>query len=130
MDTLIAVLAVVVGLVAGFLLGMRLGLRGEQIRRHDLEDRLTDAQTTLAQKEAQVLDLVRDKAALDAAFAAAGLDPEKATIASCGSGMPACILSLALAASGRAPATVYDGSWSEWGGRADLPTVSYTGAAA
>ena len=73
---------------------------------------------------------MKDKAGLDAAFAAAGLDPEKATIASCGSGMTACILSLALAASGRAPATVYDGSWSEWGGRADLPTVSYTGAAA
>ncbi|GLI92535.1 3-mercaptopyruvate sulfurtransferase [Methylocystis echinoides] len=69
---------------------------------------------------------LKDKAGLDAAFAAAGLNPDKATIASCGSGMTACILSLAFAASGRAPATVYDGSWSEWGGRADLPVVSYT----
>ncbi|WP_363349701.1 3-mercaptopyruvate sulfurtransferase [Methylocystis echinoides] len=68
---------------------------------------------------------LKDKAGLDAAFAAAGLSPDKATIASCGSGMTACILSLAFAASGRAPATVYDGSWSEWGGRADLPVVAY-----
>lgn len=73
---------------------------------------------------------MKDKAGLDAAFAAAGLDPGRPTIASCGSGMTACILSLAFAASGRAPATVYDGSWSEWGGRADLPTVSYTKAVA
>lgn len=68
---------------------------------------------------------MKDKAGLDAAFAAAGLDPDKPVIASCGSGMTACILSLALAASGRSPATVYDGSWSEWGGRADLPVVAY-----
>lgn len=68
---------------------------------------------------------MKDKPELEAAFAAAGLDPDKPTIASCGSGMTACILSLAFAASGRAPATVYDGSWSEWGGRADLPVVSY-----
>lgn len=69
---------------------------------------------------------MKDKPGLDAAFAAAGLDPDRPTIASCGSGMTACILSLALAASGRAPATVYDGSWSEWGGRAELPIVSYS----
>ena len=66
---------------------------------------------------------MKDKAGLDAAFAAAGSIRKRPIIASCGSGMTACILSLALAASGRAPATVYDGSWSEWGGRADLPTV-------
>jgi thiosulfate/3-mercaptopyruvate sulfurtransferase len=67
---------------------------------------------------------MKDRAGLAAAFAAAGVDPEKPAIASCGSGMTACILSLALAASGNAPATVYDGSWSEWGGREDLPVVA------
>ncbi|WP_036287839.1 3-mercaptopyruvate sulfurtransferase [Methylocystis sp. ATCC 49242] len=67
---------------------------------------------------------MKERSGLEAAFTAAGLDPDRPVIASCGSGMTACILSLALAASGRAPATVYDGSWSEWGGRADLPVVA------
>lgn len=67
---------------------------------------------------------MKDRAGLEAAFAAAGLDPDLPVIASCGSGMTACILSLALTASGRRPATVYDGSWSEWGGRDDLPVVT------
>lgn len=69
---------------------------------------------------------MKDKAGLEAAFAAAGLDPAKATITSCGSGMTACILSLAFAASGHGAATVYDGSWTEWGARHDLPIVTYT----
>ena len=69
---------------------------------------------------------MKDKAGLEAAFAAAGLDPAKPTIASCGSGMTACILSLAFAASGHGAATVYDGSWTEWGARHDLPIVTYT----
>jgi len=68
---------------------------------------------------------LKDKAGLEAAFAAAGLDPAKPVITSCGSGMTACILSLAFAAAGRGPATVYDGSWSEWGARAELPVVAY-----
>jgi len=63
-------------------------------------------------------------AALEAAFETAGINPDRPTIATCGSGLTACILSLARAATGRAPATVYDGSWSEWGGRNDLPVES------
>jgi thiosulfate/3-mercaptopyruvate sulfurtransferase len=64
---------------------------------------------------------LKDRAALERRFAAAGFDPDRPVIASCGSGMTAAILSLALAATGRRPATVYDGSWAEWGAKADLP---------
>lgn len=66
---------------------------------------------------------LKGKAALEAEFAAAGFDPGKPVIASCGSGLTACVISLSLAAAGHRPAIVYDASWSEWGGRADLPVV-------
>ena len=64
---------------------------------------------------------LKDSAGLEAAFAAAGVDLNRQMIATCGSGLTACILSLAHAATGRGVAAVYDGSWSEWGARAELP---------
>jgi thiosulfate/3-mercaptopyruvate sulfurtransferase len=67
---------------------------------------------------------LKDPAKLANAFAAAGVDLNQKVIASCGSGLTACIISLAYAATGRGVATVYDGSWSEWGGRADLPVTT------
>jgi thiosulfate/3-mercaptopyruvate sulfurtransferase len=56
-----------------------------------------------------------------AAFAAAGVDVDKPIITSCGSGVTAAILTLALDALGKEPKGLFDGSWSEWGSRPDLP---------
>jgi len=55
------------------------------------------------------------------AFASAGVDLDKPIITSCGSGVTAAILTFALEAIGRTPKGLYDGSWSEWGARPDLP---------
>lgn len=58
---------------------------------------------------------------IEQAFTAAGVDLDKPIITSCGSGVTAAILTLALESIGRPPRGLYDGSWSEWGSRPDLP---------
>jgi thiosulfate/3-mercaptopyruvate sulfurtransferase len=52
---------------------------------------------------------------LRAVFAAAGVDIGRPVVASCGSGVTAGIVALALAVLGRPDTAVYDGSWVEWG---------------
>ena len=59
--------------------------------------------------------------ALRARFARAGVDGSRLPVTSCGSGVTACILTLGLRIAGLPEGAVYDGSWTEWGGRADTP---------
>jgi thiosulfate/3-mercaptopyruvate sulfurtransferase len=61
--------------------------------------------------------------ALRALFAQAGIDPAKPLIATCGSGVSAPIAALAAYELGYENVPVYDGSWSEWGLRADAPVA-------
>ncbi len=58
---------------------------------------------------------------LQAVFAAAGVDLDRPLVATCGSGVTACVLALGLHQLGRREVAIYDGSWVEWGGRADTP---------
>jgi len=63
----------------------------------------------------------RPAAEVKARLAAAGVDDSRPVVTSCGSGVTACILTLGLRVAGLPEGAVYDGSWSEWGGRADTP---------
>lgn len=67
---------------------------------------------------------MKDPAALRAVFEAAGVDLAKPAITSCGSGVTASVLSLALQRIGKTDHSLYDGSWSEWGMYADLPIAT------
>ncbi|MAL27336.1 MAG: 3-mercaptopyruvate sulfurtransferase [Croceicoccus sp.] len=58
---------------------------------------------------------------IEAEFVAAGVDLERPVITSCGSGVTAAVLSLALARLGKRDVALYDGSWSEWGSDPDTP---------
>jgi thiosulfate/3-mercaptopyruvate sulfurtransferase len=54
-------------------------------------------------------------------FEAARVDLDRPIVTTCGSGVTACVLALGLDLVGRPDVAVYDGSWTEWGGRDDVP---------
>lgn len=61
---------------------------------------------------------------LKAAFEQAGVDLSRPVVTSCGSGVTAATLVLALSALGHEDNRLYDGSWTEWGSRGDTPVVT------
>ncbi len=64
---------------------------------------------------------MRSPGELKTLFADRGVDLERPVVTSCGSGVTAAIVSLALDIAGAKHTALYDGSWSEWGARADAP---------
>jgi thiosulfate/3-mercaptopyruvate sulfurtransferase len=59
--------------------------------------------------------------ALREKFASLGVTAAQKIVTSCGSGVTAAVVTLALAVAGLPEGALYDGSWSEWGGRDDTP---------
>lgn len=63
----------------------------------------------------------KGKDAIRAEFAQAGVDLARPLVATCGSGITAAVLAFGAHLIGKEDVALYDGSWSEWGGRADTP---------
>jgi thiosulfate/3-mercaptopyruvate sulfurtransferase len=91
----------------------RVGLRGGHMPG------ALNAPFSLVVEDGSLLSAAR----LRAVFEGAGVDLASPIVTTCGSGISAAVLALALARLGRFDVAVYDGSWTEWGGRADTPVA-------
>ncbi len=67
---------------------------------------------------------MRSASELKRLFAERNVNLERPVVTSCGSGVTAALLSLALEVAGAKTTALYDGSWSEWGARADAPIAT------
>jgi thiosulfate/3-mercaptopyruvate sulfurtransferase len=67
---------------------------------------------------------LKDPAALKQALESLGLDAKTPVITSCGSGVSAAIITLAMVRVGLPMGALYDGSWTEWGGDPTLPVAT------
>lgn len=64
---------------------------------------------------------IRPAAELSARLTESGIDTSRPVITTCGSGITACVLALAMHLTGKDDVAIYDGSWTEWGSRTDTP---------
>ena len=67
---------------------------------------------------------IRPAAELSASLAEAGIDSARPVVTTCGSGITACVLALAMHLTGKDDVAIYDGSWTEWGSRTDTPVAT------
>jgi thiosulfate/3-mercaptopyruvate sulfurtransferase len=67
---------------------------------------------------------LKSEEALRTLFAEKGVDLRAPIVTSCGSGVTASIIMLALARLGAPQTSLYDGSWTEWGGHPTTPVVT------
>ncbi|THV25408.1 3-mercaptopyruvate sulfurtransferase [Peteryoungia ipomoeae] len=66
----------------------------------------------------------KDLATLRSIFTKAGIDLNNPVVTSCGSGVTAAVVTLALESLGHSDNSLYDGSWSEWGSKTDTPIAT------
>ena len=107
--------------------GVRFSGEAEEPREGMRSGHIPNSQNVFFRDLLNADSTMKDADALKKIFEANGADLNKPIITTCGSGVTAAVLSLALERIGKTDHSLYDGSWSEWGMYDDLPIS--TGAA-